>query len=114
MKYRLLTLSFSLVVVTTMAQAGPCSRAIDRMQAQIDARLEAIAASGKTAKQSLAADQSRQPTPESIAAAEATLGEGKGAQAALADLARARKFDQAGSAARCKREVRRARRALKL
>jgi hypothetical protein len=113
MKTRLIVTTLSLLVVSAAAQAGPCSKAIDRVQAQIDAGLDATAGAGKTAKQSLAADQSRQPTPASIAAAEAALGEGAGYQTALAALSRARKFDQSGDAANCKRAVGQARRALK-
>ena len=113
MKTRLLALSLSLLFATTTVHAGPCSQSIDRVQAQIDARLEATAAAGKTARQSLAADQSHQPTPASIAAAEAALGEGAGNQTALAALSRARRSDQAGDAARCKKAVRQAMRALK-
>jgi hypothetical protein len=57
------------------AHAGPCSDQIDAMQARIDAKLEAKAAAGPTAKLGVAAGMSVQPTPGSIAAAEEKLGE---------------------------------------
>jgi hypothetical protein len=55
--------------------AGPCSDAIDTMQARIDALLEAKAAAGPTAKEGIAAGMSDQPTPRSMAAVEEKLGE---------------------------------------
>ena len=57
------------------ARAGPCSPEIDSMLARIDARLEAKAAAGPSAKESAGALVDRQPTPSSIARAEESLGE---------------------------------------
>jgi hypothetical protein len=53
---------------------SPCSRDIDQVQAKIDAMLEAQAVAGGSARESTAATMHRQPTPRSIAAAEAQLG----------------------------------------
>jgi hypothetical protein len=71
-----LVLFGEMVIAASMstAHAGPCSDAIDAMQARIDAKLEAKAAAGPTAKQGVAAGMSVQPTPASIAAAEEKVG----------------------------------------
>jgi hypothetical protein len=63
----------TLVASTLGAHAGPCSPAIDSMQARIDARLYADAAAGRAAKESTDALAHRQPTPDSIAGAEERL-----------------------------------------
>src|SRR5258708_13134263 len=73
---RLLVLSVSALVTSTVAgYAGPCSHDIDLMQSKVDAKLEAKAAAGPSARESGAATMHRQPTPGSIAAAESKLGE---------------------------------------
>jgi hypothetical protein len=64
-----------LVLSTSATFASPCSQEIDRVQASIDAKLEAQAAAGHSARESTAATMHRQPTPGSIAAAGARLGE---------------------------------------
>src|SRR3979409_28469 len=46
---RLLVLIAAFAASMSLGFAGPCSRAVDRMQARIDARLEAAAGSGPTA-----------------------------------------------------------------
>jgi hypothetical protein len=68
------------------------------MQAQVDARLQAKAAAGPAARESTAATMDRQPTPGSIAAAEARLGEvsPQTIKAVAAAMARAREADRAG------------------
>ncbi len=89
------------------SQAGPCSVAIDAMQGRIDAKVEAIAASGKFAPQGISAGMSDQPTPHSIAAAEVRLGEIKRvtARTIRRAMARARAADAAGKERRCEREL---------
>jgi 3-methyladenine DNA glycosylase/8-oxoguanine DNA glycosylase len=74
---RILPAYVAVVLVTsiTASLAGPCSQQIDQVQAKIDAKLEAIAAAGRSARESVAATMHRQPTLESIAAAEANLGD---------------------------------------
>jgi hypothetical protein len=83
--------------------AGPCSNAIDRMQARLDARLEAKAAAGPTASESAAGLQHRQPTPNSIAAAEEKSGalSADKVDAAKQAMARARAADGAGNKEAC-------------
>ena len=85
--------------------AGPCSHEIDRMQAQVDAKLAAAAAAGPTGRESTAATMHRQPTPGSIVAAEEKLGEGARAERALAALAQARAEDRAGNQSACERAL---------
>jgi hypothetical protein len=84
--------------------AGPCLQEIDRLQPRVDAKLEAAAAGGPSAAESLAARLHRQPTPGSIAAAESKLGEiASGALAAA--VARAREADRAGDRSACEQAV---------
>ncbi|MBA1156799.1 hypothetical protein [Microvirga mediterraneensis] len=90
-----------LCLVVHPALAGPCTPEIDRAQAQVDTRLDAMAGAGPTGTESKAALLRRQPTPASIAAAEQKLGEGKPEEAALAALARARAADASGDKGGC-------------
>ena len=95
----------ALIMSWTSAHAGPCAREIDRVQSQLDAKIEATAKVGKSGTESRAARLHHQPTPASIAAAESKLGEGAGQQTALAGLARAREADLANNAPACKRAL---------
>lgn len=106
--HRLFALSFAVFAASiSTSLAGPCSGDIDRMQARIDAKLQANAAAGPTARESTAATMHRQPTPESIAAAEARLGElsdqtiGAIAQA----MTQARAADAAGDGSTCEQAL---------
>src|ERR1700730_6958020 len=60
----------ALALSATASAAGPCTQQIAQVQAQIDAKLAANAATGPAAPESPGALLSRQPTPGSIAAAE--------------------------------------------
>jgi len=77
------------------------------MQARIDARLEAKAAAGPTAKEGVPAGMSMQPTPRSIAAAEERLGDisPQTAEAAGQAMARARAADAAGDKSACEQAL---------
>jgi hypothetical protein len=99
---------------TSMSYAGPCSGEIDRVQARVDAKLEARAATGPSGPESAAATRHQQPTPGSIAAAEARLGDLSDAAVAAirADMARAREADRAGDAAACEQALAGVRRAI--
>jgi hypothetical protein len=87
--------------------AGPCSNEIDNMQARIDAKLEAKAAAGPTAKEGVAAGMSDQPTPRSIAAAEEKLGEisPQTIDAVRRAMMRARAADSAGDKNACEQAL---------
>src|ERR1017187_280792 len=78
--------------------AGPCSKQIDELQVQIDAKLNRAAAAGPTGNETPAAMEHRQPTPKSIAAAEVRLGDvSQKVVAAVAEaIARARNADIVG------------------
>ena len=67
--------STQLLTCLSASYAGPCSDQIDNMQARIDAKLEAKAAAGPTAREGVGAGMSDQPTPRSMATAEERLGE---------------------------------------
>lgn len=87
--------------------AGPCSSEIAFIQARLDARLDATAATGPTAPESRNALRHRQPTPRSLAAAERGLGElsaEKGKTIAGA-MTRARDADRAGDREACERAL---------
>jgi hypothetical protein len=94
-----------LFVSTSASFAGPCTSAIEAMQAKLDARVAAATAAAPSAKESTAATLHRQPTPDSIAAAEASLGAGVATRQAAAALSRARAADAAGDKASCEQAL---------
>jgi hypothetical protein len=100
---RLLALAAMLAASADAADAGPCTGQIGAMQARIDAKLASAARNGPSARESVAATDSRQPTPDSIAAAEAKLGElsPRTVEAVEFGMARARKADAEGDEAAC-------------
>jgi hypothetical protein len=97
----------TVALLTLPGYAGPCTHEIDSMQAAIDAALEAKAAAGPAARESTAATMHHQPTPGSIAAAEARLGEvsAQNVEAVSAALARAREADRADDKIACERAL---------
>jgi len=104
---QLLLAGAALFVVSVPAHAGPCSKDIERVQMKIDARLNALAAAGPSAKQSVGAQLHRQPTPRSIAGAEHGLGEvSSSTMEKVGDaMTRARKADAAGDVSACQRAL---------
>ena len=104
----------ALALSTLPGFAGPCSQAIDQMQAKINARLEATAGVGRAAPESSAATMHRQPTPGSIAAAEGKLGElsPQTLETIAAAMTRARAADQAGDQSGCEQALADAQRTL--
>jgi hypothetical protein len=103
---RLLVLAAMLAASGT-AYAGPCAQDIDRMQARFDAKLEAAARKGPTARETTAATDHRQPTPDSIAAAEVKIGDisARTVEVIEAGMARARKADLAGDRGACEQAL---------
>jgi len=103
-----------LAASVSAAHAGACVAKIDAMQARIDAKIESVAAHGRTAKQSVAAGMSVQPTPRSIETAETKLGELN--QHMIRNIrramTRARAADARGNERRCEKELSRVQRAL--
>ena len=87
--------------------AGPCSEEIGNMMARIDAKLEAKAAAGPTAREGVGAGMSDQPTPRSMAAAEEKLGEvsPQTVEAVRQAMLRARAADSAGDITACEQAL---------
>lgn len=94
--------------------AGQCSKQIDEIQVQIDAKLDAGASAGPAGDETTAAMDHRQPTPKSIAAAEVKLGDvsQKIVQAVGEAVARARNADLAGDETGCEQALADAQRAM--
>jgi len=100
--------------MVAQAHAGPCSAAIDHVQAQVDATIDQRANAGSWLPESNSALRSHQPTPNSIAKAEAEAGRGRKQEAALGALGLARDADLRGDLAQCNRELANVRRILHL
>jgi len=98
---------FALSLLALPCQAGPCSKDIERVQSLIDAKLNAIAAAGPSAGQSVEAQMHRQPTPRSMVEAERKLGELSPStiEKVRDAIARARNADAAGDEAACQRAL---------
>jgi hypothetical protein len=95
-----------LALSTIPSYAGPCGQDIDRAWIQIDAKIQARIAAGRSAPQSVIALLHHQPTPSSIAAAEQTVGEGwLPMEAAVMALARAREADRADDRSACEQAL---------
>jgi len=108
MKWPILPLSAAALAGSIVrADAGVCSDAVTSMQAHVDARLDAIAGAGRAAVESGGALMHRQPTPNSVAAAEEKLGELSPEKmgAIRVAMARAREADAAGDKAACERAL---------
>jgi hypothetical protein len=101
---QLLVISTSTFLLLTLpCQAGPCSKDIDRIQASIDTRLNALAAAGPPGKQSVGAQIHRQPTPITVAEAEGKLEEvpSSSLEKVKDAMARARNADNIGDKGAC-------------
>jgi hypothetical protein len=107
MTARFLIASTSLLLPALPCLAGPCIKDIESMQTRIEARLNATAAAGPTAKQSVGAQMHRQPTPGSIANAERKLGELSPSTIVKVKEAmdRARKADAAADESGCRKAL---------
>lgn len=94
-------------LISAPAFAGPCSSQIDKAQATFDHRLDAEAGEGASGPESTDATLHHQPTPQTIAEAEAKLGDISPdlAQSFIDTLNRARDADDAGKAAECRQAV---------
>ena len=92
------------------ASSDACGIGIDRVQAELDAALARRAAAGPTAKQSDFATMRRQPTPETVARAEAEIGDWQGATKAATALRDARNAKARGDQRACLETLESARR----
>jgi hypothetical protein len=111
---RLLVLAAALAASAGSVHAGPCTPQIALMQARFDARLEAAARKGPTARETNAATDHRQPTPESIAAAESRIGDISPGVVRVIEtgMARAREADAADDRTVCEQALAEVQRAL--
>jgi hypothetical protein len=99
----LLVLSAAAVALSAQPSlANPCSQDIDRAWVEVNAKIQARVAAGRSASQSTTALLYRQPTPSSIAAAEEALVDiWLPMETAVAALARAREADRANDGIAC-------------
>ena len=106
--------AIAFVTLVSPSYAGPCSDEIGNMMARINAKLEAKAAAGPTAREGVGAGMSAQPTPRSMAAVEEKLGElsSETANAVRQAMSRARAADSAGDKKACEQALADAQRAL--
>ena len=102
----MLTLSAVMFTASISATlAGPCSADIDAMMVKFDAALNSKAATGLSAKQqSTVGGRHVQPTPNSMAAAEAKVGglSPETIEQIRGSMAQARTADAAGDNVACK------------
>jgi hypothetical protein len=98
------------------ARAGACADDIYETDQAVNARLSAIAAHGKTGVETTFATTHHQPTPGTIAQAEAKVGDVSEDQVKVVteDMIRARNADAANDLAACEKALTEARKALGL
>jgi hypothetical protein len=109
----LLVCTAALLTSMSISYAGPCSEEIARFRAEIEAKQHSNATAGPAAPESTTATTHRQPTPESIGAAESQLGEvsPEKVQAVWGAVERASEADRAGDRIGCSAALADARRA---
>jgi hypothetical protein len=89
------------------AHGASCSNDIDRMQARIDARVEAIAAAGPFVPPGISAGMGVEPTPFGMATVEEKMGEvsRNRVDAVRAAMARARAANSDGKYKTCEKAL---------
>jgi hypothetical protein len=96
----------ALAISTLPSSAGPCAQRVDQAWMQVDIKIQARLAAGRSLPQGVIALLHHQPTPSSVSAAENALGQGWGVlERAVAALAKAREADEAGNKAACDRAL---------
>src|SRR6478735_8368074 len=96
----------ALALSTQPSRAGTCAQDIDRAWVQVDAKIQARIAAGRSAPQSMIGLLHYQPTPSSIAAAEKALGQGwSPMEAAVSALTRAHEADRADDRDACEQAL---------
>jgi len=95
--------------------AGPCAKEISETQAAFDTKLAAAAASGPSAPESTLATLHHQPTPSTVARAEAQLGDisQENAEIVSRALERAQDADLIGDVQGCQEQLAEAKEALR-
>jgi hypothetical protein len=112
------TIAFSAVaLLLTVAPglAGPCAKEMADVEAVFDAKLSAAAAAGPTAPESTLATLHHQPTPGTVAQAEAQLGDisPENARIVTDALDRALAADERNDVQACREDLAEARAALR-
>jgi hypothetical protein len=99
--------AFSLALFSAAAHAGPCTSQIYDADVAISKRLNAAAAAGKTAPETQGALLHHQPTPQSVARAEAQVGDLSEAELkSLTEfMQEARRADEANDTAACQKAL---------
>ena len=116
MKFRdvLILTAVAGVLSTEASQANSCSQDIDRAWAQVNAKIQARSAAGRSAPQSTTALLHRQPTQSSIASAEKSLVDiWRPIEAAVAALSRAREADRTDDRTVCEEALAEVQRAIR-
>jgi hypothetical protein len=96
----------SLLASTQAAYAISCRTAINRAQVRLDAKLATHAAAGRVLRETTFATMGHQPSPTTIAQAEAAAGIWAAGRRAQASLERARSAEMNNDQRRCFRAVR--------
>jgi hypothetical protein len=104
--------AIGLVAPIAASHAGPCTAQIDAVQAQVDARVVAIAGAGPVELENTSDLLRREPTPGSLPPAKESLGERGSVGRALSALERAREADRGGNDGNCEQALAEARRAI--
>jgi hypothetical protein len=104
----------ALLLAVAPCLAGPCSKEIAETQAAFDAKLATAAANGPSATESTSATLHHQPTPATVAHAEAQLGDisSENAEIVTRALERAQDADLIGDATACQQQLAEAKEAL--
>jgi hypothetical protein len=104
----------ALAVLSVPAYAGPCENEIYQTDLALGKRLNATAAGGQYGTESSFATMHRQPTPATVAGAEAKLGEMPAADVERIEtfMDEARKADAANDKAACEKALAEARKIL--
>ena len=112
--HQMFVLAATVLALSTLpGRAGPCAQDIDRAWAQVDAKIHARIAAGRSLPQSTIGLLHHQPTPVSVATAEKTLDQGwVPMEAAVAALAKAREADRADDGSTCEQTLAQAQRAI--
>jgi hypothetical protein len=108
MKYReVLVLNAVLAALSTQpGRANSCSQDIDRAWVQVNAKIQARSAAGRSVPQSTIGLLHRQPTQSSVGAAEKTLVDvWLPMETAVAALSRARQADHANDRMACEKAL---------
>jgi hypothetical protein len=104
--------AFGLIAPIDAGHAGPCKAQIDGVQAEVDARVAAIASAGPVKREATATPVRPEPTPGPVSRVQETLGERTSVGKALSALARAQEADRRGNERNCEHALEEARRSI--